>query len=138
MRSGLRHGPTRLTPRDPFLKHAHSRLPFFPLVGSLPISLTCGTRTLSVPDPLGFRRLLLGSLRHRGGSYSYSGDAGRYFRFRQRGVPKGADSPLPALYFGVARARPVVISGACLRRRGGSASAWARNINKALPVVWES
>lgn len=78
------HGPVTLTPRDPFLRRKHSSvsssLPS--LVPSLPPSLTGGARALSVPDPLGLRRLLLWPLRHRACSYDYSGGAGCYFRFR--------------------------------------------------------
>lgn len=66
----------------PLLKREQSSLPSFLCRPSLSTSLTCGARALSVPDPLRLRRLLLGTFRHCGGSYSYSGGAGSYFRFR--------------------------------------------------------
>lgn len=48
--------------------------------------LTRRARALAVPDPLGFGRLLLGTLRHRGNSYQSFRGARRCFRFRRRGA----------------------------------------------------
>lgn len=78
------HARTRSSPQGPARPRPSpkARTLVSPLAASRPTSLTCGARALPVPDPLGFRRLLLGTLRHRGGSYGYSGGAGRYFRFR--------------------------------------------------------
>lgn len=83
MRSSPPNGPVSLAPATLSWDPAHISLSsLFYLLSPLPASLTCGARGLSVPDPLGLRRLLLGPLRHLGGSYGNSGFAGWYFRFR--------------------------------------------------------